>query len=61
MNSIYDLGDGEINFPALHKVLKKRKYKGWICVDLDHVRVSARHSFGRSMSYVRDRLEPIYR
>jgi sugar phosphate isomerase/epimerase len=60
MNSIYDLGDGEINFPKLHRILKKRKYKGWICVDLDHVRDGPRHSFGRSMEYVKKDLERIY-
>ncbi|HZS51315.1 MAG TPA: TIM barrel protein [Bryobacterales bacterium] len=60
MNSIYDLGDGEVNFPRLHRILKRRKYKGWICVDLDYVRASARESFGRCMKYVREKLEPIY-
>ena len=60
MNSIYDLGDGEIDFLSLHRILKKRRYKGWICVDLDYVRISPRNSFGRSMKYVRDQLEPIY-
>src|SRR5437660_1601801 len=34
-NSIYDLGDGEIDFPACHRILKEIKFKGWICVDLD--------------------------
>ena len=60
MNSIYDLGDGEIDFPRLTRILKQRKYRGWICVDLDHVRVSARHSFGRCGQYIRQKLEPIY-
>ena len=60
MNSIYDLGDGEIDFPRLTRTLKRRNYKGWICVDLDYVRVSPRHSFARSMKYIRERLEPIY-
>ena len=60
MNSIYDLGDGEIDFPRLHRILKKRKYKGWICVDLDHVRISPRESFGRSMKYIQKKLERIY-
>ena len=59
MNSIYDLGDGEIDFPRLTRILKRRQYKGWICVDLDYVRVSPRDSFGRSMKYVREKLEPI--
>ncbi len=60
MNSIYDLGDGEIDFPRLTRILKRRKYKGWICVDLDYVRVSARDSFARSMRYIREKLNPIY-
>lgn len=60
MNSIYDLGEGEIDFPRLTRILKRRKFKGWLCVDLDYVRVSARESFGRSMKYIREKLEPIY-
>ncbi len=60
MNSLYDLGDGEIDFPRLTRTLKRRKFKGWICVDLDYVRVSARDSFGRCMKYVREKLDPIY-
>ncbi|MBI3665162.1 MAG: TIM barrel protein [Acidobacteria bacterium] len=60
MNSIYDLGDGEIDFPRLTRILKRRSYKGWICVDLDYVRSSPRDSFGRSMKYIRGKLEPIY-
>ena len=60
MNSVYDLGDGEVDFPRLHHILKRRKFKGWICVDLDYVRLSARDSFGRCMKYVREKLEPIY-
>lgn len=60
MNSIYDLGDGEIDFPRLTRILQRRTYRGWICVDLDYVRVSPRDSFGRSMKYVREKLDPIY-
>ncbi len=55
-----DLGDGEIDFRALHRILKRRKYRGWICVDHHHIRVSARHNFGRCMQYIREKLEPIY-
>lgn len=59
-NSIYDLGDGEVDFPALHRSLKRVQFKGWICPDLDYTRVSLRHSLDRSMKYVRAKLEPIY-
>ena len=36
--SVYDLGDGDIDFPACHRILKSIAYKGWICVDLDRTR-----------------------
>jgi sugar phosphate isomerase/epimerase len=58
--SIYDLGDGEIDFRPLHRFLKRVRFKGWICPDLDYVRVSPRESFRRSMKYIREKLEPVY-
>jgi inosose dehydratase len=58
--SIYDLGDGEIDFPACHTILKEIKYKGWICVDLDAARKGPRVSYERSGAYIVKRLEPIY-
>ena len=42
MNSIYDLGDGEIDFPRLTRILKRRKYKGWI--DRKSTRLNSSHS-----------------
>jgi len=57
---IYDLGDGEIDFPACHRVLKSIRYQGWICVDLDIARQGPRASYERSGAYVVDKLEPIY-
>jgi sugar phosphate isomerase/epimerase len=57
---IYDLGDGEIDFPACHRVLKSIAYKGWICVDLDIARNGPRASYGRCGAYVVNRLESIY-
>lgn len=59
-NSIYDLGDGEIDFPSCHKILKSIKFKGWICVDLDTARQGPRNSYERSGAYVVNKLEPIY-
>ena len=59
-SSIYDLGDGEIDFPACHRILKSIAFRGWICVDLDTARNGPRASFERSGRYVVDRLEPIY-
>ena len=60
LSSIYDLGDGEIDFPACHRVLKEMNYKGWICVDLDAARKGPRASYERSGAYVVNKLEPIY-
>jgi len=60
MLSNKDLGDGVIDFPALHRVLKKNRYKGWICIDHHYTPVSPRHSFTRCRKYIREKLEPIY-
>ena len=58
--SIYDLGDGEIDFPACHRILKQIGYHGWICVDLDRTRNGPRASYEHCGRYVVERLEPIY-
>ena len=59
-DSIYDLGDADIDFPACHRILKQISYKGWICVDLDRTRNGPRASYERCGAYVVNRLEPIY-
>ncbi len=60
-SSIYDLGDGEIDFPACHRILKDINFKGWICVDLDAARKGPRTSYERCGAYVVSKLEPIYK
>jgi len=59
--SIYDLGDGEVDFPACHRVLKEVAFKGWNCVDLDRTRKGPRLSYERSGAYIVNKLEPIYK
>ena len=59
-DSIYDLGDGEVNFPACHRVLKSIQYRGWICVDLDTARLGPRADYERCGAYIVKKLEPIY-
>ena len=59
--SIYDLGDGVVDFPACHRVLKEINYEGWICVDLDTARKGPRISYERCGKYVVSKLEPVYR
>jgi sugar phosphate isomerase/epimerase len=59
-NSIFDMGDADIDFPACHRVLKAAHYQGWICVDLDTARRGPRISYERCGAYVVNQLEPIY-
>lgn len=59
-DSIFDLGDGEIDFKACHRVLKSVNYKGWICVDLDTARLGPRADYERCGDYVVNTLQPIY-
>jgi sugar phosphate isomerase/epimerase len=58
--SIYDLGDGKVNFPACHRVLKSVNYRGWICVDLDTARQGPLADYRRCGAFVVKKLEPIY-
>lgn len=58
--NIFDLGDGEVDFPACHRVLKSISYKGWLCVDLDIARQGPRVSYERCGSYIVNNLEKIY-
>jgi inosose dehydratase len=59
-NSSYDLGDGGVDFPACHRVLKSVDYRGWICVDLDTARLGPLTDFRRCDAYIVNKLEPIY-
>ena len=59
-NTIFDLGDGEIDFPACHRVLKSISFKGWLIVDLDIARTNPRASYERCGAYVVKTLEPVY-
>jgi sugar phosphate isomerase/epimerase len=60
LDNIFDLGDGAVDFPGCHGVLKSIGYKGWICVDLDTARKGPRVSYERCGQYVVDKLESIY-
>jgi inosose dehydratase len=59
-NSIYDLGDGEVDFQGCQRVLKSVNYRGWVCVDLDTARKGPRADFERCGAYIVKKLEPIY-
>jgi len=55
-----DLGDGEIDFPGCHRVLKSVNFKGWICSDLDGTRFGPFADLHRCGAYIVKNLEPIY-
>jgi len=59
-NSIFDLGDGEIDFPGCHRVLQSISFQGWLIVDLDIARQGPRASYERCGAYVTSKLESIY-
>jgi sugar phosphate isomerase/epimerase len=59
-NTIFDLGDGEIDFAGCHRVLKSLEFQGWLIVDLDIARQGPLASYQRCGSYVVDKLEPLY-
>lgn len=58
--SIYDLGDGQVDFPGCHRVLKSVNYKGWLCVDLDTSRLGPLADYKRCGNYIVEKLQPIY-
>jgi inosose dehydratase len=58
--NIFDLGDGKIDFPACHRVLKSIHFKGYLIVDLDIARGGPRASYERCGKYVTEKLEPVY-
>lgn len=59
-NTIFDLGDGDIDFAGCHRVLKSLEFQGWLIVDLDIARQGPPASYQRCGSYVVDKLEPVY-
>ena len=60
LENIFDFGDGEVDFPGCHRVLKSINFKGWLCADLDTARKGPRASYERCSKYVVEKLEPIY-
>lgn len=60
MDNVIELGRGVIDFPALHRILKGVKYKGWITIDLDNARISPRESAKVQKEYIDRVLAPIY-
>jgi sugar phosphate isomerase/epimerase len=52
MDNVIELGRGLIDFPALHRILKSIRYKGWVTIDLDNARISPLESAKVRMLYI---------
>jgi len=60
MDNVIELGRGVLDFPAMHRILKSVKYKGWITIDLDNARISPVESAKVQKEYIDRVLAPIY-
>ncbi len=60
LDSVVELGRGVIDFPALHRILKSVRYRGWITIDLDNARISPLESARVQREYIDRVLAPIY-
>ncbi|MCC7174231.1 MAG: TIM barrel protein [Bryobacterales bacterium] len=60
MDNVIELGRGVIDFPALHRILRSVKYRGWITIDLDNARISPLESAKVQREYIDRVLAPIY-
>lgn len=58
--NLRELGQGEVNFPDVMRLLKEINYRGWINVEQDTTRLTPKQSSAISMTYVKEKLKPIY-
>lgn len=58
--NLRELGQGEVDFPAVMRLLKEIRYRGWINVEQDQTRLTPKQACEISMAYVRQTLKPIY-
>lgn len=52
-SSFLELGEGEVNFPAIFKILEKVKYDGFLTLELDKSRFSNKQSAVMNMNYMK--------
>jgi sugar phosphate isomerase/epimerase len=58
--NLFDLGQGEIDFPACHRLLKSMDYHGWVCVEAGVAPQGPRAGLERSSAYVVGTLDKVY-
>jgi inosose dehydratase len=55
--NLRELGNGEIDFPAIMALLNEAHYKGWINVEQDATTLTPRESASQSMAYINKKLK----
>jgi inosose dehydratase len=57
--NLREMGQGEIDFPAVMALLEDIKYKGWINVEQDATKLTPRESAVQSMEYINRKLKAV--
>lgn len=57
--NLQELGNGEIDHPAIMNLLKEINYKGWINVEQDRTRLTPLESATQSMEYINKNLKTV--
>ena len=52
----YELGKGGVDFPGILAILKKKRWKGWLTVELDSTDTTPRDSAAQSKKYLNETL-----
>lgn len=52
-SNFLELGEGDVDFPAIFKILERVKYSGYLTVELDRSRFSNKQSALMSMNYMK--------
>jgi len=58
--NIREMGQGEVDFTGVMKILKKIKFKGWLNVEQDFTTLTPSESAAISMKYINGTMKPIY-
>ena len=58
--NIRELGQGEIDFPEVMRILKDIRYEGWLNVEQDYTTLTPSESAKESMNYINQSMKPVY-
>lgn len=48
-----EMGEGQVDFPAIFRLLKEANYQGYLCAELDRPRISNAHSAAMNLAYLK--------